>query len=253
MLPLYQRSNRSATLGPVSTFRRRTRNCELIAIQSVIAAIALVTAATAMAEDPAIDRLLKKLPPPEKLVQSGDPVVSDPLTNKTVQAINARNFGQGLDLARQLTHVHPASAVAHGLHGWMAFMLHQYSEAATEFRKSIKLQSNYSFGYFGLGYAEAAQNHYTSALQNFQQLARLEPRTELAWIGSSQCAERLGRHRDSVGYARRATELAPRSALAWLQLARAEDLVGDKAASQRAFSRARELGAKSSGSSRSRG
>jgi tetratricopeptide (TPR) repeat protein len=198
------------------------------------------------AEEPAIDRLLNKLPPPEKLVRPRDQAGVDPLVKKTLDAMRANKFNQALDYSRKLTRAHPASADAHGLHGWIAFNLRQVSEASTEFRNAVKAQRDYSFGYFGLGLCEATQTHYANALQNFQQLARLEPKAEVAWIASSGCAEHLGRRRESLDYAKRATVIAPRSAVAWVQLARAEDMNGHKAAAQRAFSRARELGAQRS-------
>ena len=203
-------------------------------------------------EDASIDRLLKKLPPPEKFVRPRDAALSDPVANKTLEALNAQNFGRALDLSRQFSRSHRDSPIAHGLHGWVAFTMRQFGEATSEFRTSVKLQNDYSFGYFGLGLTEASQNHYASALQNFQQLARLEPKAEVAWVGSSECAERLGRRQDSLTYARHATVLAPNSAAAWLQLARAQDAVGDKLAAQRAFSRARQLGAKKTSSSHRR-
>ncbi len=237
MYPLYQRSKYSATLPALT-----------IATLLLIGIVRPLGAA----DEPSIDRLLNKLPAPEKLVQTRDPGGTDPLAKKTLEALQKKNYGQALDYSRRLTRANPTSAVAHGLHGWIAFNLQQIGEASSEFRSAIKSQSNYSFGYFGLGLCEATQTHYANALQNFQQLARLEPKAEVAWVASSGCAERLGRRRESLDYAKRATAIAPRSAIAWSQLARAEEINGHKAEAQRAFSRARELGAKRSTTTKAR-
>ena len=195
------------------------------------------------AEDASIDRLLRKLPPPEKIVRQPDPLLNDPLAKKAIAAINARNFPRALGLARQLTQRYPRNPVAHSLRGSLAYALRQFAEASSEFRSTIGLQPKFSFAYFWLGLAEAAQNHYATALQNFQELARLEPKAEFAWVASSECAGRLGRHQESRDYAKRAVAIAPGSAAAWLQLARAESALGNKTAAQRALVRAKELGA----------
>jgi hypothetical protein len=56
--------------------------------------VAIVTTATANAQDASIDNLLSKLPPPEKLakpplhqaVQQNDPASKDPLVRQIIQA-----------------------------------------------------------------------------------------------------------------------------------------------------------------------
>lgn len=203
---------------------------------------ALVSPASG-AGDASIDRLLSKLPPPEKLVRQPDPLLNDPLAKKAIAAINARNFPRALGLARQLSQHYPTNAIARGLHGWLALAQQKYGEASSEFRSAIAIEPKYSFAYFNLGIAEFAQNHLAIALQNFQQVVRLEPQAEIAWITSSDCAAKLGRRQESLDYAKRATVVAPRSAIAWLQLARAESALGNKVASQRALARAKGLGA----------
>lgn len=225
MFPLYQRSYRSATAG-----------------QAALVLCLLLVRPLGAAEDGSIDRLLKKLPAPEKIVQPRDPAENDPLAKKTFDAINAKKYEQALGYSRKLSNAHRESAAAHGLHGWIAFNLKHVDEATSEFQNAIKIQPNYAFAYFELGLCEAAYGRYANALRDFQQLARLDPKAEVAWIASSECAERLGRKRDCLDYARRATNLAPKSVPAWAQLARAENLNGDKSGAQRAWSRAKQLG-----------
>ena len=88
-----------------------------------IVIIILVTLSGRMAnaqEDPSIDRLLKKLPPPEKLVKPSvarainqpDPALRDPLVPQIAAASQSNNSGRALELARKLSAKHPTSAGA---------------------------------------------------------------------------------------------------------------------------------------------
>jgi hypothetical protein len=69
----------------------------------------------ARAQDPSIDRLLSKLPPPEKLakppvqqvLQLNDPAAKDPAIKQILQAEQTRNFPQALNLSRKLTDRYP--------------------------------------------------------------------------------------------------------------------------------------------------
>ena len=76
------------------------------------------------AADEAIDRLLKKLPPPETIVKpqihreanKSDPAFNDPLAQKALNAFNAGNPSAALGSARQLAQKLPKSAYAHFIH-----------------------------------------------------------------------------------------------------------------------------------------
>jgi hypothetical protein len=67
-----------------------------------VAAVVFIAAMAAKvtAQDPSIDRLLSKLPPPEKLtkspleraLQQPDPALKDPIARQVVQAAAGRNF-----------------------------------------------------------------------------------------------------------------------------------------------------------------
>lgn len=200
-------------------------------------AVAVVTS-TFAAQDPSIDRLLGKLPPPEKFV---DPAISDPLTKQMTAAAKARNYGAALDASRRLADRYPKSLGAQMIHGVFAQSLGRFSEAAGAYRKALSLRPDFAVAYAGLGLTEAAQQHFRAALSNFQQVTRLAPKADIGWIGASACAEKLGHRKESLEYARRAVAVAPSSAGAWYQLAREEDLFGSKQAAANALVRAKRL------------
>src|ERR1043166_9664508 len=90
---------------------------------------------SARGAEASIDSLLKKLPPPEKLVKAhveqalADPALKDPLARNAVSAADSGNYSKALGLARQLTQKDPNSAFAHILLGALAMEAKQYSEA----------------------------------------------------------------------------------------------------------------------------
>jgi tetratricopeptide (TPR) repeat protein len=190
------------------------------------------------AQDPSIDRLLGKLPPPEKFI---DPAMSDPLVKQMTAAAKAQNYGKALDASRRLAERYPKSLGAQMVHGILASSLNRYSEASNAYRKALKLQPDLPAAYLGLAFAEFYQQRFGTALTHFRQVTRLAPKAEVGWIGASACAEKLGRRRESLEYARRATTVAPSSAGAWYQLARIEGLSGNKEAAAKALARAKQL------------
>jgi tetratricopeptide (TPR) repeat protein len=200
-------------------------------------AIVVVTSAFA-APDPSIDRLLGKLPPPEKFV---DPAIRDPLAKQMTAAAKARNFGAALDASHRLADRYPKSLGAQMIHGMLAQSLGRFSEAAAAYRKALSIRPDFAVAYAGFGLTEVAQQHFRAALSNFQQVTRLAPKADIGWIGSSLCAEKLGRRQESLEYARRAAAVAPSSAGAWYQLAREEGLFGSKQAAANALARANRL------------
>ena len=91
---------------------------------------AVVVTNTFAAQDPSIDRLLGKLPPPEKFV---DPAISDPLAKQIIDAIKRMNFGNAYAMSQKLAARYPKSAGAHSLHGQLALLMRHYSEASDAF------------------------------------------------------------------------------------------------------------------------
>jgi tetratricopeptide (TPR) repeat protein len=214
-------------------------------IRSVIKAFGLtlilcasIAARTASAADPSIDRLLGKLPPPEKFI---DPARNDPLAKQMFAAAQARNFGTALEASRRLVNKYPKSLGAHVTHGLLALALRRFPEASSAYRKALSIRPDFSPGYIGLALAEAGQKHFREALSNFQRITKVAPKADVGWIGSSACAEKLGLRQDSLAYARRATVVAPTSAGAWYQLARAEGSCGDNQAAAKALAHANRL------------
>jgi tetratricopeptide (TPR) repeat protein len=207
-----------------------------ILMLTVFAAV-LATNAFA-AQEPSIDRLLNKLPPPEKFV---DPAINDPLAKQMAAAAKANNFGGALEASRKLASRYPKSLPAQGIHGMLALLMGRYPEAEAAYRKTLALQPDLPVAYTGLALAEAGQEHYRAAFGDFQRVTRLAPKADIGWIGLSASAEKLGRRQESLDFARRATAVAPSSAGAWNQLARAEGLAGNKSASAKALARAKQL------------
>jgi tetratricopeptide (TPR) repeat protein len=211
--------------------------------------LAILSLSAVHAQDPSIDRLLKKLPPPEKLVKptveravrQSDPALRDPLASQIFSAAQSNNAGRALDLCRKLSAKYPKSAGSECLHGIVALTFSQYAEAATAFRHTIAIYPNLSLAHFGAAAVEVFQDHYAAAIPHLKELTRLEPQYGFGWQALSDCALRCGRKQESVEYALRATKVTPSSASAWLQLARAENAVGNAEATLQALGRGAEV------------
>ena len=201
---------------------------------------ALTAAPRVKAQDASVDQLIKKLPPPEKVVQA-DPASRDPLAKQIADAIKRMNFGNAYAMSQKLAARYPKSAGAHSVHGQLALLLRRYPEASDAFHKAISIQPNFAFAYVGLALSEASQNHINAAMTDFRQVTRLHPNADVGWIGLSACAEKLGRKGDCLQYARHATTVAPASYAAWFQLSRAEGISGNRQAAANALARANQL------------
>src|SRR5205085_154968 len=93
-----------------------------------------LTGSLASAADPSIDRLLNKLPAPEKFV---DPAQNDPLAKQMLAALKAKNFGTALDTSRRLANKYPKSLGAQTIHGLIALAMRQFAEASTAYHKAL--------------------------------------------------------------------------------------------------------------------
>jgi len=203
-----------------------------------VSVLILLAVLPARAADEAIDRLISKLPPPQKLI---DPAINDPLNNQIIAATKAHNFGVALDLSRRLADRYPKSLSAHLLHGLLAASVREFREASDAYHKALSIRPDFPAAYVGLGIVEASQNRFSAALSDFQKITRIAPQLDVGWVGSSACAEKLGRRQESLEFARRATSVAPSSVGAWLQLAREEGLAGNSQAANAALARAKQL------------
>lgn len=211
--------------------------------------LATLSARLANAQDPSIDKLLKKLPPPEKLVKPSvaraisqpDPALRDPLVNQIFAASQGNNNARALELARKLSGKHPKSAGAKCLHGILAFLARQNSEAATAYRQTIAMQPNFAVAHLGLAAVEVTQGRYAAAIPHLRTLTRLEPNYLFGWMALSECALRSGNKQEAVQAARKGATVAPSAPDAWLQLARAERAAGNAEATLTALSRGAEV------------
>ena len=208
------------------------------------------TAPIVRGQDASIDRLLSKLPPPEKLVkppvqralEQPDPAIKDAIVGQVAHSLAARNTQQALVYSRKLTERYPRSAAAQFLRGALALDVHQFAEAATSFRTAAQLQPNMVLAPFGLALVEgSSQGHFAAAMPHLRRVAKLEPNSYVPWFALSDCASHLGRKQEALDYARKATEKGPSSAYAWLQLARAEKALGHTEATLNALTKGAEV------------
>lgn len=212
-------------------------------------ALLLFVSACANAEDASIDQLLKKLPPPEKLVKPtvkqalnrSDPAFQDPLIGQIAIALAYRNVPAALDRSRKLTAKYPRSSGAHCLRAVIAGELHQFAESEGSYREAIVIDPKYGFAHFGIGMDELFQGHYVGAVPHFQKIMELEPKSFVGPLFLSVCAERMAHKQESVEHAKRATVLDPSYDVTWVQLARAEKALGHPQETLAAVNRAAEL------------
>jgi superkiller protein 3 len=182
------------------------------------------------AEDASIDKLLSKLPPPEKIIEPSarkalerrDPAFNDSLASQIDVAVRTGKLQQAFSLSHKLTEQYPRSAGAQCVRGALAYDLRQYGEASTAFRTAVNIDPKYAFAYFGLAAVEATQGQYAAAIPHLQQVLKLQPIAAAAYYVLSDCAFHLGHKEESAAYARKGTALAPSDADMWLDLARAE-------------------------------
>jgi tetratricopeptide (TPR) repeat protein len=210
-----------------------------------VAVFLLLVRSPAYATDPEIDRLLKKLPPPEKLVKVNqhvlrvtDPALRDPLAKQIVAASNANQSKRALELSRQLATRYPSSAAANYYVGFFAGREKRYAEASAAFRRVLAIQPQLVVGHYSLALAEWQQGHVNVALQHIREVTKLEPRVAGGWAALSVCAQGAGARQESVVAARHLVSLAPGQTAAWVRLAIAEKNAGNYNGAVQAMSRA---------------
>ncbi len=202
----------------------------------LIALVGLHAASGQTVKDPTVDDLIKKLPPPEKLVKppvtravekAGETLTDkDPLVRQMLSLINARRYPDALKVARVVAQNHPRSEAAHGLHGALAFVLNQRTEALAAFRAATVAAPRSTFGYFFIAVIEADGNHFSAAIPPLQKLVEIDPHDYIGFYALSDCAHHVGRNQDALTYAKKATALAPASPFCWVQLALCERTLG---------------------------
>lgn len=199
----------------------------------------------AYATDSEIDRLLKKLPPPEKLVhlnehvlRVSDPALRDPLVKQIDAAVKAKQTKRALELSRQLAARYPSSAAAHYYTGYFASTEKRYPESSAAFRRALAIQPQLVLCHYSLAFVEWQQKHFSSALEHMREVTKLEPRAAAGWAVLSLCTEMVGLPQESVVAARHLVAVEPRQTAAWVRLAMAEKNVGNYNAAAQAMDRA---------------
>jgi len=210
----------------------------------VVGFLSLV-APQAHATDSEIDRLLKKLPPPEKLVKLNehvlrvsDPALRDPLVKQIEAAAKARQSKRALELSRQLATHYPSSAGAHYYVGYFASAEKRYPESSAALRRALAIQPQLVLCHYSLAFVEWQQSHISIALQHMREVTRLEPRAAAGWAVLSLCTAMAGLPQESVVAARHLAALEPNQTAAWVRLAMAERNVGNYNAATQAMNRA---------------
>ena len=198
--------------------------------------LALTLAFTSVlnAQAPSIDKLLDKLPPPEKFkrppleraLEQKDLALKDPLVNDILSVAWHGSYKRAMELTGKLIARYPHNPGPYCLMGLLAFWARQYPEAASNFHRALVERPHYSFAFFGLAVVELEQRHFAAAIPPLRSLVEIEPDSTDAWLTLSDCALQIGRKQDSANYARRAIAVSPSSAITWLHLARAERALG---------------------------
>ncbi|HEX4638848.1 MAG TPA: tetratricopeptide repeat protein [Chthoniobacterales bacterium] len=199
----------------------------------LVVLLALCTGTSRGDEDAAIDKLIKKLPPPEKLVkpirravQANDPAIGDPLVTEIAAAAAVNNLERCLNLSRKLTQHYPQSPGAQILRGFFAIDAKQYAEAGAAFHSAIGTQPKASLAYFGLALVEGRQDHYGAAIPQLQHAATIEPDAGVVYYALSDCYLHTGQKQQAVEAGKKATALEAKNPYFWIQLARAEKSLG---------------------------
>jgi tetratricopeptide (TPR) repeat protein len=177
-------------------------------------------------EDASIDRLLKKLPPPEKIVRpsarkeakAADPALKDPLLTYTVAAAMMRDWAQARFYSLKLSQKYPHSEVAALLWGNCAYRIRYYAEAAGAFRKALGLAPRDAYTWMDLAIAENAMGHLGTALDAMTKAAQLSPNDGdlAAVLGFSYI--NLNRVPQAIPPLQRAAKLLPKDYLVQSQL-----------------------------------
>jgi Flp pilus assembly protein TadD len=143
------------------------------------------------AEDASIDRLLSKLPPPEKLIKPSapqrteqkDPALQDPLFVQIFALAGLGNLSEGRLYSRKLSEKYPRSEAALILWGEFAYRLRYYDEAGGVFRRATAVAPHDDYAWLELAKAENALGHIGTALNAMSKAAEISPKDgELAAI-----------------------------------------------------------------------
>lgn len=214
-----------------------------------LALLLFVSTAPLQAREPSIDSLLKKLPPPEKILknpaqrvlQQEDPAFQSPTGKNLAAAMKRKNYFEAVSASHHLTLLYPNSASVLSVDAALLLVTRQLVPARKDLERAVVLQPKFGYAWFLLGTVQAAQQQIPAALGSYQKFAALTPNSAVPFIMLSACEGRLGRKAESVAHAKKATVLAPALVYAWVELARAEKALGHPTESLAALARAADL------------
>jgi Flp pilus assembly protein TadD len=134
-------------------------------------------------EDASIDKLLGKLPPPEKIIkpsaqqpaQQKDPVFHDALFVYAFSAAYLGDLRQARFYSRKLSEKYPQSEIPQLLCGEFAYRQHYYDEASKAFLRATTLAPRDAYAWMELAKAENTSGHTGSALNALSKAAEISP------------------------------------------------------------------------------
>jgi Flp pilus assembly protein TadD len=178
------------------------------------------------AEDSPIDKLLKKLPPPEKIIkpatpreaQQKDPALQDPLFIDISVLAYMGKLSEGRLYSRKLSEKYPQSEAALILWGEFAYRLRYFDEAAGTFHRATALAPRDAYAWMELAKAENSLGQIQTTLNAMAKAAEVSTDDgELAAVlGFSYI--NLNRIAQAIPPLQRAAKLLPQDYLVQSQL-----------------------------------
>ena len=178
------------------------------------------------AEDASINKLLGKLPPPEKIIKPSaqqqpsqkDPALQDPLFVYAFTAAYLRDISQARFYSRKLSEKYPQSEAAQILWGEFAYRLRYYDESAGAFRRAIAIAPRDGYAWMELAKAENSLGHMGTTLNAMAKAAEISPKDGdlAAVLGFSYI--NLNRIPQAIPPLQRAAKLLPQDYLVQSQL-----------------------------------
>src|ERR1051325_3480055 len=163
----------------------------VIRVMQVCCILSLGITACLYAEDASINKLLGKLPPPEKIIKPSaqqparerDPVVDDPLFVYAFSAAYLGDLPQARFYSRKLSEKYPQSEIAEILCGEFAYRQHYYDEASKAFRRATNLAPRDAYAWMELAKAENSLGHTAATVNALSKAADISPKDgELAAV-----------------------------------------------------------------------
>ena len=177
-------------------------------------------------EDASLDNLLKKLPPPEKIIkqskpqqsQRRDPALQDPLFVQVFALANIGNMSEARLYSRKLSEKYPQSEAAFILWGEFAYRLRYYNESASAFQRATVFAPRDAYAWMALAKAENALGHMGTTLHAMAKAGEASPTDGdlAAVIGFSYI--NLNRVPQAIPPLQRAAKLLPQDFLVQSQL-----------------------------------